>query len=181
MAKQIVNSRSQTVEGIAGYREFDNRHYEPHFKTEMPSNWILEEYPLADSKGRWISLRGPANESQTRHTSLDIYLIEKDGNPRFESLDTFVAYTIKQESIGETSVLSNREVVVAGLEGREVKTSSHRVLPGPSGAIDVAIAKQWTTLMLGDCVFMALYESPQEDFDSYFEVYQRLVTSLTFD
>jgi hypothetical protein len=180
MAGRVIDSRSQTVEGVAGYREFTNRHYEPYFTADLPSNWILEEYPLTDSKGRWISLRGPANESQPRCTSLDLYLIERGNDPRYESLEAFVAYTTEQESIGETSILLDRRAVVAGLEGREIKISSQRVFPGPSGAVDVTIVKQWTTLMKGDHVFVVFYESPQEDFDSYFAVYQRVLGSLNF-
>lgn len=180
VVKKTLNTSSNVVEGIAGYRRLVNKHYKPYFTANLPSNWRLEEYPLVDAKGRWISLRGPLNKSQTRYTSLDIYLIEKSNSPKYKSLDAFVTYTTKQESIGETDILIDRERVVAGVNGREIKIASRRTIPAQSGSVDVTIIKQWITLMKEDHILMALYESPKEDFDSYFEVYQTMLESLSF-
>ena len=180
MVKRLANLGLEDIVGIEGYRQIANVYYPPHFLADLPSNWILEEYPMTAAKGRWISLRGPVNQSRTRHTSLDIYLIEREDIPRCKSLDSWVAHMLEQESIGSTTVLSSQETLIGGHRGHEVKIRSQRILPSPSGVANLELVKQWMAIDMGGYFFVVMYESSLEDFDIYFPVYERFLATLEF-
>lgn len=175
-----MTPKPQIVSGIDAYRSFSNRSFEPYFSADLPSNWLLEEFSLRTQKGHWISLRGPANSSNTRVTSLDFYLIARGPEPQYQSLDAFMAFSIRQESFGEPRIILAQPRLVDGLSGQERKISYDRAYPTASGIVRVSVVKQWTTMFIGNNILQVLYESPQETFETYFIAYLRALDSLTF-
>jgi hypothetical protein len=168
------------VAGISAYRTVGFQQGGTSFTMELPSNWLLDEYHLSNARGTRYALHGPTNEVQRRQTTLDITLREKDDSPQYESLKAFFAYTIKHKRIGKTSLLFERDIIVSGQESREAKISSIRPAPDKGRTVQSAIVIQWVCLILEGLFLEVSYQSPSEDFDTYFEVYQKAIDSLCF-
>ncbi|MFZ6027740.1 MAG: hypothetical protein ACOYYS_08500 [Chloroflexota bacterium] len=180
MFENLKNRRIRPVTGIAGYQVFTKRYGEFCFKTQLPSNWVIDQYPLVEREGIWIALRGPVNQSKTINTTLHITLSEREANSQIRSLDEYMKNSIKQTSIGEPTVLLNQEVIVGGISGREAKITYKWHRPYAGKLLEIIMVKQWFIIFKEDYILEVSYGSTEETFDAYYEAYQKVVDTLTF-
>ncbi len=180
MIRQSEASSPALAQAAPGYRQYTHTGSGPNWAVELPADWTLEELPLVESKGKWVALRGPLNESGTQYTTLSVRMYEKDDRPKYESLDAFASYAVRQLSIGKTEILSDSYITVAGLEGREVKFWSSESYPYAGKLLRLMALKQCFFLVKANCFFEVCYHSQDENFEAYLQAYQRAKDSFNF-
>ncbi len=162
-------------EATGKYQKLSNLSWGPYFTIELPANWGVDELLLVDSKGKWIALRSPAGGDERHCIALDICVFERDGNPKYQSLDAFVDSAVCSPSLEKAEILWKRTATVAGLEGREIKLRS------PNPGLRAADIEQYYFVVRGNYAFQVCYRSQEASFDAYFEAYQRARASLNFE
>lgn len=183
VATMTVNNTFKQPElpvGISGLRELKNQSYPPNFISVAPENWILEEYKLQNQNGQWIALKGPVNQSIGRFTSLDIYMIQPDSDPRYQSLESYASYTRKQELMPKSKTLAEGKCEAGGVVGYEIKIITPRVFTMAQGPVDAELVKQWCILIHQGAILQVMYEAPLSDFEQYYQAYDEFLKNLSF-
>lgn len=180
MVTKNISNQPEPPTGISGFREIRNSFYEPKFVSNIPENWILEEYRLQSKTGSWIALQGPINPTIQRFISLDIYLIQPENKPQYESLEVYADYSRQQQITRWSQILFERDCLIDGIRGYEVKIVTPRTFPMAEGPVHQEIIKQWCIVFTKNGILEVIYEAPETDFERYYQAYDRFLKDIEF-
>ncbi len=169
-----------TTPAAAGFKEYTNNQFPPHFTAQVPSGWVVEERPLSSQTGGWVSLQTPAQSNPALPVALDIQLIQRTAEAKYQSLERYAAEVLKQESIGAVEINAQAARAVQGMAGWESKITMKRTLRGARGQVEVTVVKQWVILPVGQAYVVVFLEAPAEDFAQNVAVYEKLLATLAF-
>ncbi len=162
---------------ISGYKELINNRVNPKFRVALPGEWQIGFQPAPNSKGFWISARGPLNTEAQQYTSLHI-TIEEDEQP-YRSLDKITDDSINEKRYGESTVLFKKDTIISSQSAREVQIRCQKILSLSAKTVPVFYMVQWTVFQFESRIITITFSSPEQAFEIFLPAYLKAINTFS--
>jgi len=164
------------------YIDYESASSQLGFTFLYPSEWRVIESEGKYERYSQVQILGPVSKKKSYRASLVVTVspVKEEGG-KYNSLEEKVInYKKKRGLFKNFKLLSEKEVTLAGLRGKEVIASFRYHLPilNPLGAKELSIKSRRVFLQRGPYFYELGYEAEKKDFPRYSEDFDRLLKSF---